>query len=109
MILRTYTPIWHKYRPVLLKMMMDSTAGPKEYQLSAHEFKAMNPKQKGSFAFTLQVGNGKIKNNVKDNAIAQDLWEVLQLSPKATQLIQESGYQFALDKNYVLHVEALSA
>jgi hypothetical protein len=108
MLLRTYTPIWHKYRPVILKMMVDSKQEPKVYQLSAHEFKAMDTRKKGSFAFTLQVANGRIKNNIKDIPVAQDLWDVLQLSPKANQLLQESGYQFEMDKNYMLRIEVLN-
>lgn len=108
MLLRTYTPVWHKYRPVILRMMIDSTEGPKTYQLSEHEFKAMDTRKKGGYSFTLEVGNGKIKNNVKDILIAQDLWQVLQLSPKATDLIQQSSYRFEMDKNYMLRIETLN-
>jgi hypothetical protein len=108
MLLKMYTPVWHKYRPVILKMMIDSKTEPKTYQLSEHEFKAMNARQKGGYAFTLQVANGKVQNKIKDVVVAQDLWEVLQLSPKASELISESTYQFAMDKNYVLRIEILN-
>lgn len=108
MLIKTYTPLWHKYRPVLLKMMIDSKVEPKTYQLSEHEFKALNARQKGGYAFTLQIANGKVKNNIKDILVAQDLWEVLQLSPKASELIQDGAYQFGMDKNYLLRVEVLN-
>jgi hypothetical protein len=108
MLLKTYTPVWHKYRPVILKMMIDSKHEPKTYQLSEHEFKAMNAKQKGGYAFTLQVSNGRLKNSIKDVLIAQDLWEVLQLSPKASELISQSTYQFVMDRNYLLRIEEIS-
>lgn len=107
MLLKTFTPVWHKYRPVILKMMIDSKDEPRTYQLSEHEFKAMNANQKGGYTFTLQLGNGKVKNSIKDILVAQDLWQVLQLSPKASQLISESSYQIAMDKNYVLRVEIM--
>ena len=106
--MRTYTPVWHKYRPVILKMMIDSQQEPKSYQLSEHEFKALNAKQKGGYAFTLQVANGRLKNSIKDVTVAQDLWEVLQLSPKASELITQSSYQFVMDKHYLLTVELLN-
>jgi hypothetical protein len=108
MLLKTFTPVWHKYRPVILKMMIDSKAEPRTYQLSEHEFKAMNANQKGGYTFTLQVANGRVKNSIKDIAVAQDLWQVLQLSPKASELIAESTYQFAMDKHYVLRVEIIN-
>jgi hypothetical protein len=108
MLLKTYTPVWNKYRPVILKMMIDSKQEPKTYQLSEHEFKAMNANQKGGYAFTLQVANGRVKNSIKEITVAQDLWQVLQTSPKASELISESTYQFVMDKNYLLRVETLN-
>ncbi len=108
MLLKTYTPVWHKYRPVILKMMIDSKSEPKTYQLSEHEFKAMNGNQKGGYAFSMQVANGRVRNLVKEAAVAQDLWQVLQQSPKASELIAESTYQFAMDKNYLLRVEIIN-
>lgn len=108
MLSKSYLPVWHKYRPVILRMMIDAKEEPKTYQLSAHEFKAMNAKQKGGYSFTLQVANGRVKNSIKDVSMAQDLWEVLQLSPKATELISESAYQFMVDKHYLLRVEIIN-
>lgn len=107
MLTRTYTPIWHKYRPVILKMMIDSKTEPKVYQLSEHEFKALSGRPKGGYTFTLLVGNGKVQNNIRDVAVAQDLWEILQLSPTATDLIGNNSYQFIMDKNYQLRVESI--
>jgi hypothetical protein len=108
MLLRTYTPVWHKYRPAILKMMIDSAAEPQQYKLSDHEFRALNPKQKGGYTFTLQVAKNKLANNIKDYPVAQDLWEVLQLSPKASELIAVDGYEFSMDKQFILHVTKLN-
>lgn len=108
MLSKSYLPVWHKYRPVILRMMIDAKEEPKTYQLSAHEFKAMNAKQKGGYAFTLQVARGRVQNSIKDVSMAQDLWEVLQLSPKATELISESAYQFMVDKHCLLRVEIIN-
>lgn len=108
MIARTYTPVWNKYRPAILKMMIDSTTEPQSYQLSNHEFKALNPKQKGGYAFVLEVSGGKAVNGLKDSVVAQDLWEILQLSPKATELISNAAYQFSMDKQFKLHVNKVN-
>jgi len=108
MIARTYTPVWNKYRPAILRMMIDSTNEPQSYQLSNHEFKALNPKQKGGYTFALQVSGGKAVNGLKESVIAQDLWEILQLSPKASELILNSTYQFSMDKQFILHINKVN-
>lgn len=102
---RTYTPIWSKYRPAILRMMIDSTSEPQTYQLSNHEFKALNPKQKGGYSFELSVAGGKAVRGLKDSGVAQDLWEILQLSQKASELISNAGYEISMDKQFRLHVK----
>ena len=106
--MKIYTPVWSKYRPAILKMMMDSLNAPQEYKLSAHEFRAMNAKPKGGYNFVLQVSKGKAINNIRDSIIAQELLEILQLSRKASELIDESPYQISLDKQFVLHVSKMT-
>jgi hypothetical protein len=102
--MRIFTPIWNKYRPAILKMMIESSDAPQQYKLFPHEFKAMNLKHKGAYAFTLQVSKGRPMNNIRDSVIAHDLLEILQLSKKASELIDEAPYQIAMDKQFVLHV-----
>ena len=76
--LPNYTFLWGKYRPALLKLMIDSNAGPQTYKLSAHEFKAVNPKKKDSHAFTLKVHKNKALNDIRTFGIAKDLLVILQ-------------------------------
>jgi hypothetical protein len=101
---KIYTYLWSKYRPVILKLMVDSATGPQQYKLSAHEFKSVNPKEKGGYGFTLKVFQGKAVNKIKDSPVAQDLLEILKLSPRAVELIDASTYEFNLDKQFVLRV-----
>jgi hypothetical protein len=105
---RLYTPIWNKYRPAILKMMIDSETQPQTYKLSNHEFKALNPKQKGGYTFALQVSSGTVLSGLKDSVVAQDLWEILQLSPKAVELIADAKYEFTMDREFVLHVNKIT-
>jgi hypothetical protein len=104
MITKMYTVLWNKYRPAVLQMMLAANTGPQQYKLSAHEFRQLNPKEKGGYGFTLLASKGKALNNIKRWAVAQDLLEVLQQSKKASELMSESPYELILDKQFVLHV-----
>jgi hypothetical protein len=108
-VMRMYSALWSKYRPAIVRMMVDSsTETPQEYKLSAHEFVAMNSKQKGGYHFTLEVSRSKAINNIRESMIAQDLLEVLRTSPKATELSEESVYHFTMDKQFVLRIKKIS-
>ncbi|MBT1702825.1 hypothetical protein [Chryseosolibacter indicus] len=107
-IVKMYSPIWSKYRPAILKMLIESAAEPQRYQLSAHEFKALNSKQRGGYHFILQVSEGKAQNNIKESIVAQDLLETLRSSPKGSELIQGGSYEISMDKLFVLHVSKLN-
>jgi hypothetical protein len=105
MIGNVYGHVWNKYRPVILKMMIASEEEPQQYKFSSHEFKGANPKEKGSFAFTLQAFQGKAVNNIRSSEIAQSLMSVLQQSKKATELLEKETYEFVMDKQFILHIK----
>lgn len=102
-----YTFLWNKYRPVVLKLMVDSAKEPQEYKFIQHEFKDINPKEKGGYAFTLQIFNSKAANNIKSSVIAQDLLIMLEKSKKSIELTEEATYEIILDKQFVLHVNRI--
>lgn len=104
-----YTPVWHKYRPVILQLMTASVNGPQQYQLYGHEFKAFSKKDKGGYAFTLEASNGKAINNIKSSQIALDLLSVLQQSKTAMQLLRDGTYAFSMDKNFVFRINKKEA
>jgi hypothetical protein len=104
-----YGHVWNKYRPVILKMMIASDGEPQQYKFSSHEFKGANPKEKGSFAFTLHAFQGKAVNNIRSSEIAQSLMSVLQQSKKATELLEKETYEFVLDKQFILHIKKQAA
>jgi hypothetical protein len=108
MLTKTFTPVWSKYRPAILKMMIDSENEPQTYQLSNHEFKALNPSKKGGYTFSLEVSGGKAISGLKDSVVAQDLWEILQLSRKASELISTTTFQIFMDKQFILHVQRVN-
>ncbi len=98
-----YASLWNKYRPAILQLMLSAEKGPQEYKFFKHEFKALNPKEKG-YTFTLEAHQGKAVNDIKGSAMAKDLLYVLAESPKASELMDTHIFEFSLDKQFLLHI-----
>ena len=96
--------LWSKYRPAILRMMIDADNEAQNYQLSSHEFQAFSGQKKATYNFTLEINQGKVVSGLKDSSIAQGLWEILQMSRKATELISKSGYNFSMDRTFILRI-----
>jgi hypothetical protein len=105
---QSYASLWNKYRPAILKLMVDAAAGTQRYKLSAHEFKMLNPKEKSGYTFTVQIYQGKAQNSIKESINAQDLLYMLTQSKKASELMSSDAYEFALDKQFNLSVTKVS-
>ena len=106
--MNTYSPFWHKYRPAVLRMMVDSAQEPQSYQLSVHEFKALNPRQKGGYSFCLVTNNGKAVSGIKGSDVARDLWDLLNLSPRGAELLSEGSYEFSMNKEFKLTISRVT-
>ncbi|MFZ1806763.1 MAG: hypothetical protein WAU36_06065 [Cyclobacteriaceae bacterium] len=98
-----YASLWHKYRPAILQLMLAAEEEPQEYKFFKHEFKALNPKEKG-YTFTLEAHQGKAVNNIKGSGVAKDLLNVLSESPKASELMDGYIFEFSMDKQFMLHI-----
>ena len=99
-----YVLLWNKYKPVLLKLMRDAAEAPQEYQFISHEFRDLNPKERGGHAFTLEAYKRRPQNNIKMSVVAQDLLEILLKSNTAYELLEEAMYEFKMDKHFKLTV-----
>jgi hypothetical protein len=99
-----YTFLWNKYRPAIVKLMVDALESPQEYKFLPHEFKDVNPKEKGGYWFTMEVYKGKAQNNIKGSVVAQDLLLTLQKSGRALEMFESSKFEFVLDKQFTLSV-----
>lgn len=84
--------------------MKASEKEPQEYKLFIHEFKAAGEKVKSGYSFSLEVAKGKALNNIKNSSAAQDLLDMLQQSPRASELMSEASYELSMDKQFVLRV-----
>lgn len=104
--LSPYSLFWKKYRPVVLKLMIDASRAPQEYQFFVHELQSITPKGKNPY-FTLRIHNSKAVTTVKDLVIAHDLLYALTLSKKANELTQEATYEFSLNRDYKLRVSVV--
>jgi hypothetical protein len=99
-----YKLLWNKYKPALVKLMIDSEKEPQEYQFISHEFRDLNPKEKGGHSFTLEAHRGRPQNNIKMSVVAQDLINILAKSAKAQELMETATYVFVMDKKFLLTV-----
>lgn len=99
-----YSTLWNKYRPVILQLMSAAVEnGPQQYKLFEHEFKAVGQKEK-TYSFVLEASEGRALNNIRTSTVAKNLLQVLQQSPRATELLNEATYEISLDRQFILHV-----
>ncbi|WP_462252335.1 hypothetical protein [Ekhidna sp.] len=99
-----YILLWNKYKPVLIKLMRDAANGPQEYQFISHEFRDLNPKERGGHAFKLEAYKRRAQNDIKMTVVAQDLMEILLKSNTAYELMEEAMYEFTMNKEFKLTV-----
>ena len=101
-----YATLWNKYRPVLVRLMLASEFEPQQYKFFIHEFQALNQRKK-DFTFTLHAHEGRALNNIKASEVASDLLYILNMSRKATELMDEARFEFTMDKHFLLHVNRI--
>lgn len=98
-----YLSLWNKYRPAILQLMIASESERQVYKLFDHEFKALQPKEK-DYSFEFRAHKGKSLNKTTLRTNAKDLLDMLNMSRKATELMDESQFEFILDKKFILHI-----
>lgn len=98
-----YGPLWKKYRPVLIKLMLEAKNGPQEYKLFEHEVRSIVSVSKNP-AFTMRVTDGRIVSGTKGSVMGRDLLQTLQSSAKALELLQTSTFEFTVKRDYTLGV-----
>ncbi len=99
-----YFHVWQKYKPVIVKLMMDSEKKPQTYQLSDHEFRDVNLKRKTGYSFKFKFHSKRSLSSLKTKLLAEDLLSVLLHSNTACELSQDATFEFELDKDFKLHV-----
>ncbi len=102
-----FYPLWKKYRPVILKLMIESEGGPQSYPLSAHEFTDLATKKNIVYSFKMEVFQGKPLTPIKTSLVAQDFLTMLKQSVKANELMETITFNFELDKQFKLQVTSI--
>ena len=97
-----YAHLWQKYRPMILKLMVDAKDGPQSYQFHKHEFTDLSNKATG-YSFKLEVLRNEKQNKI-NSSIASDLLSILQSSVKSDELTAEHKYLFRMDSKFKLEV-----
>lgn len=106
-ITKEFYTIWKKYKPVVLKMMIDSLDGSfQEYQFMKHEFTDVNPKKNASCSFKLQIYKGRNMKLTPTTVIATDLIAMLKQSIKGTELMKDHIFTISLNTSFKLLVSS---
>lgn len=104
-----FYPLWKKYKPVVLKLMIDAQNGPQSYPLSKHEFTDLAPKKNIVYSFKMDIFQSKPLAAIKTSLVAQDFMEMIRQSAKAIELMDTSTYHIELDKQFVLNISCTAA
>ena len=109
MLTKEFYPIWKKYRPVILKLMIDSLDGSEQsYQLSKHEFSDANTRKSATFSFKLGIHKGRVLHPKKAGVVASDLLALLKQSAKAIELMDTAIFTIVLDPQCKLTINSES-
>jgi hypothetical protein len=105
---RKFDSVWRKYRPAILRLMVDASKSPQSYKFAPHEFTRLERRPKSHYSFALTVLKSKSVHNIRASDIAHDLLHVLRDSKTANELFQSNAYNFVMDSKYVLHINIAS-
>ena len=100
-----YLPLWQKYKPAILINMRKAIESVQYYQLTKHEFEVFGDRGLSGFCFNLEIKNGKINNNIEGSAVARDLFEVLNSSRTAKELMLKNSFKISLTSDFKLIVK----
>mgnify|MGYP001482987203 CR=1 FL=1 len=105
--IKEFYPIWKKYRPVILKLMVDAIDGtPQSYKLSKHEFTDANSRKSSTYTFKVITENTRNLKPTKASIVGSDFIAMLQQSGTAVELMQVHQFTFAMDNQFNFSVSA---
>ena len=104
-----YFPLWKRYLPVFAIQFKKALTEEQEINFTKSDFHSLGNRNKADYGFSLELQNGKVKNNISSSAVARDLYEVLLNDPKIKELLQGKHYKLSLGKAYVLKIVSLDS
>jgi hypothetical protein len=100
-----YIPLWEKYKHAIINKMKAASEEPQTYKMTKEEFESVGDRKKSTYSFNLEIKNGKVTNNIGGTAVARDLFNVLQQSNFAKELMQDNYFKITLSKGFILTVQ----
>jgi hypothetical protein len=102
-----YYPLWKKYLPVFAIQFKKAINEEQVINFTKSDLHSLGNRNKADYTFSLEIENGKVKNNISGSAVAQDLFDVLISSPKIKELLQDKHFKLSLGKAYILKISNL--
>lgn len=102
-----YYPLWKKYLPVFAIQLKKAISEEQVINFTKSDLHSLGNRNKADYTFSLEIENGKVKNNISGSAVAQDLFDVLISSPKIKELLQDNHFKLSLGKAYILKISSL--
>ncbi|OAQ42166.1 hypothetical protein A5893_03355 [Pedobacter psychrophilus] len=102
-----YYPLWKRYLPVFAIQLKKALSEEQEINFTKSDFHSLGNRNKSDYGFSLELENGKAKNNISGSAVARDLYEVLLNDAKIKELLQGKHYKISMGKAYILKIVAI--
>ena len=103
-----YYPLWKRYLPVFAIQLKKAITEEQEITFVKSDLHSLGNRNKSDYSFSLEVQNGKVKNNISGSAVARDLYDVLISDPKVKELLQGNHFKLSLGKAYILKIVNLA-
>ncbi|WP_165953179.1 hypothetical protein [Pedobacter changchengzhani] len=104
-----YYPLWKRYLPVFAIQLKKALSEEQEINFTKSDFHNLGNRNKSDYSFSLEIENGKVKNNISGSAVARDLYDLLISDAKTKELLQGNHFKFSLGKAYILKIVSLKA
>lgn len=102
-----YYPIWKRYLPVFAIQLKKAITEEQEINFTRSDFHSLGNRNKSDYGFSLELENGKVKNNISGSAVARDLYDVLLSNDKIKELLQGQHFKLSLGKAYILKIVSI--
>ncbi|MEO5912064.1 MAG: hypothetical protein ABIP95_14330 [Pelobium sp.] len=104
-----YYPLWKRYLPVFAIQLKKAISEEQEINFTRSDFHSLGNRNKSDYGFSLELENGKVKNNISGSAVARDLYDVLMSNDKVKELLQGQHFKLSLGKAYILKIVNIPA
>lgn len=102
-----YYPLWKRYLPVFAIQLKKAITEEQEINFTKSDLHSLGNRNKADYGFSLEIENGKVKNNISGSAVARDLYDVLMSDAKVKELLQGKHFKFSLGKAYILKIASI--